>query len=243
MLDIVRIRNAACLAAIAAVGCGGAGSQSGSAIPAIQIDTTFPGANQFVTSVTNPYFPLTPKTVYHFNSPAVNETNRVEVTTDTKTIIGVQCVVVHDQVFTGGTLSEDTLDWYAQDKAGNVWYFGEDSHEIQNGVPTSGGSWQSGVNGAVPGIVMLAHPVVGDKYRQEYQAGVAEDQAQVLSLNKTVTVPAGTYNNCVQTMDYTHLEPGSREMKSYAPGVGVVKEQDLGHGRANNELVSIEHLP
>src|SRR5690349_1780189 len=102
-----------------AIACGGAGSQSGSAVPARQIDTTFPGADQFGGAIDNPYFPLTPKTVYHYASPAVDQTDRMEVTTDTRAILDVQCVVVHDQVFTGGDLTEDTLDWYAQDKKGN----------------------------------------------------------------------------------------------------------------------------
>jgi hypothetical protein len=149
------------------------------------------------------------------------------VTTNTKLIDGVTCVEVHDQVFTDGALTEDTLDWFAQDKQGNVWYFGEDSDELVNGrVSSIGGSWQGGVSGASPGIVMKAHPKVGDFYRQEFLLNNAEDTAGVMSLNQTVTVPAGTFHHCLETEEITGLEPGALEHKFYATGIGNVQTID-----------------
>src|SRR2546427_1138442 len=148
----------------------------------------------FTTNIDNPYFPLKPGTTYIYEGPTSGGfiRNTFVVTTNTKLIDGVTCVEVHDQVFTDGELTEDTLDWFAQDKQGNVWYFGEDSDELVNGrVSSLGGSWQGGVNGASPGIVMEAHPKVGDFYRQEFLLNTAEDTAGVLNLNQTVTVPAG----------------------------------------------------
>jgi hypothetical protein len=158
-------------------------------------DPTIDPAN-FTTKIDNPYFPLIPGTTFVYEGPTSQGFIHTEfaVTSNTKLIDGVTCVEVHDQVFTDGTLTEDTLDWFAQDRDGNVWYFGEDSDELVNGrVSSLGGSWQGGVNGASPGIVMEANPKVGDFYRQEFLLNTAEDSAGVLDLNQTVTVPAGTF--------------------------------------------------
>jgi hypothetical protein len=187
----------------------------------------------YTNVIDNPFFPLKPGTTFIYEGPTSQgfERNTMEVTTNTKLIDGVTCVEVHDAVFIDGQLSEDTLDWYAQDKEGNVWYFGEDSDELANGRVTSlGGSWQGGVNGAKPGIIMEAHPKVGDTYRQEFQLGNAEDTAGVLSLTQTVTVPDGTFNNCLETYEISGLEPGALEHKFYAPGVGNVQTVDLVTG-------------
>lgn len=148
-------------------------------------DPTIDPAN-FSTNIDNPFMPLKPGTTYIYEGPTSQGSIRTEfaVTTNTKLIDGVTCVEVHDQVFTDGELTEDTLDWFAQDKDGNVWYFGEDSDELVNGrVSSLGGSWQGGVDGASPGIVMEAHPKVGDFYRQEFLLNTAEDSAGVLDLN------------------------------------------------------------
>jgi hypothetical protein len=187
----------------------------------------------FTTNINNPYFPLQPGTTYIYEGPtsAGYIRNTLDVTTNTNLIDGVTTVEIHDQVFTDGALTEDTLDWYVQDKDGNVWYFGEDSDELINGrVSSIGGSWLAGVNGAKPGIIMKAHPKVGDFYRQEFQLGNAEDSAGVLSLNQTVTVPAGTFNNCLETYEVTGLEPGALEHKYYAAGVGNVLTVDTVTG-------------
>ena len=187
----------------------------------------------FTTTIDNPYFPLQPGTTYIYEGPTSKGTIRTEfgVTTNTKLIDGVTCVEVHDQVFTDGALTEDTLDWFAQDQVGNVWYFGEDSAELVNGrVSSLGGSWQGAVSGASPGIAMEAHPKVGDFYRQEFLLNTAEDTAGVLNLDQTVTVPAGTFHQCLETEEITGLEPGALEHKVYAPGVGNVQTTDLVTG-------------
>jgi len=197
----------------------------------------------FVAEIDNPYLGFARGRTFRYEGETGEglETNTVEVTHDTKTILGVATTVVHDQVYFDGELIEETLDWYAQDSDGNVWYFGEDSKEIDHGVVVSTeGSWEAGVDGATPGVVMLAEPVIGTKYQQEFAEGVAEDMAKVLSLKKTVEVPFGAFDGCLMTAEWTHLSPGAREFKYYAPGVGLVLELTPRGGRERVELVSIE---
>lgn len=206
-----------------------------------RISLPFDPAN-FVAGGTNPYFPLTPGLRYSYTSQTDEglETNEVEVTHDTKVILGVTATVIRDKVFLEGSLIEDTFDWYAEDKQGNVWYLGEDTKEYENGVPiSSAGSWEAGVDGAQAGIIMLAHPKVGDQYYQENAPGVVEDQGKVLSLKETVTVPFGTFSNCVQTAEWTPIEPGNRAFKYYAPGIGMVLEVAPHGGRQRVELVGL----
>jgi hypothetical protein len=137
-----------------------------------------------------------------------------------------------------GALIEDTVDWYAQDQQGNVWYFGEDTKEYEHGRAVSDhGSWEAGFKGAQPGIVMEASPQVGDRYRQEYFEGEAEDMAKVIAVDATATVPAGSYTDVVKTKDFTPLEPKLREHKYYARGVGVVLEVTFRGGSERAELV------
>jgi len=149
-------------------------------------------------------------------------TDEFAVTAATKVIQGVTCRVVHDRVFINGVLEEDTFDWFAQDNKGNLFYFGEDTKEFDAAghVTSTAGSFEAGVNGAQAGIIMEADPKVGDTYRQEFAKGVAEDQATVLNLNSTATTPAGTFSNCLQTKEFTHLKPGNVEEKRYARGLG-----------------------
>lgn len=182
---------------------------------------------EFQTTVDNPYFPLLAGTVNTFveKDGAKTAQNTVEVTSDTKMIAGVRCVVVHDTVKQGDALLEDTYDWYAQAKDGTVWYFGEDTTEFKPGGGASkAGSWEAGVDGAQPGIVMPAHPVPGQPYRQEYLAGKAEDMGQVVAVGAATTVPAGTYTDVVKTKEWSMLESGT-ESKWYARGVGFVREE------------------
>jgi hypothetical protein len=135
--------------------------------------------------------------------------------------MGVECVVVNDKAWENGKLIERTYDWHAQDKEGNVWYFGEDTKEYENGkVVSTKGSWEAGVDGAKPGIIMQAHPKVGQSYRQEYYKGEAEDMAKVINLNESVTVPYGSFDHVLVTKEWTPLEPSYAEHKYYAPGVG-----------------------
>lgn len=145
---------AAAFTLVAAPGCN---SGSSTAPP---YDVTIDPAD-FVAGIDNPYLPFVPGTVFEYEGQAgaSGETNRVVVTRQTKQILGVTCIVVADSVWDEGDLEEATFDWYAQDKDGNVWYFGEDSKEIRNGVVVgTGGSWEAGVDGAKPGIVMQGTP-------------------------------------------------------------------------------------
>jgi hypothetical protein len=139
--------------------------------------------------------------------------------------MGVKCVVVHDTVKTGAQLVEDTYDWYAQDKEGTVWYFGEQSRESRHGRAVDAkGSWMAGVNGAQPGIIMPANPKPGAPYRQEYLAGEAEDMAQIVGVNEPVQVPAGTFKECIRTKEWSMIESGT-EKKWYARGIGVIRTE------------------
>jgi hypothetical protein len=198
--------------------------------------------SMFAHRIDNPYLPLIPGTslFYEGISDGERETEVFEVTHRTKTVLGVRATVVRDRVFVGGDLVEDTLDWFAQDRFGNVWYFGESSHDIENGkVVSTEGSWQAGIDGAQPGIVMLAEPRVGDAYRQEFYAGEAEDQATVVSVEEEVEVPAGSFDGVLVTEDRNPLEPRFLESKYYAPGVGVVLEELVRGGRGRLQMVKI----
>ncbi|MEP6601809.1 MAG: hypothetical protein ABJB49_08335 [Nitrospirota bacterium] len=195
----------------------------------------------FTTVIDNPYFPLKPGTTFVYEGPTEDGFEHVEfaVTHNTKVILGVTCVEVHDTSQIDGVLSEDTRDWFAQDKQGNVWYFGENTTLVEGGLPVDlTGSWAGGVNGAQPGIIMKAHPAVGDFYRQEFSLGNAEDLAEVKSLNAKVTVPYGSFDHCLKTLESSPLAPGDLENKFYAAGVGNVLTIDLATGD-RSELVQI----
>jgi hypothetical protein len=179
----------------------------------------------FVQGVTNPYFPLPPgrTLVYEGQTADGFEHDEFIITHETKVILGVTCIQVHDLVYLDGVLTEDTLDWFAQDRGGNVWYFGENTGELQDGrFVTLDGTFTAGVNRDKPGIIMEAHPAVGDFYRQEFSLENAEDFAEVIHLNVTVRVPTGTYRHCLQTQETTPLETDLLEQKYYATGVGNV---------------------
>src|SRR5256886_4425431 len=163
----------------------------------------------FVARIDNPYFPLQPGTtfIYEGRMPGGFERDEFAVTHNTRVILGVTCIEVKDSVFTNGVLTEDTLDWFAQDRDGNVWYFGEHTHELEDGlITTIDGTFMAGVNGDKPGIVMKAHPAIRDFYRQEFSLDNAEDFAETLSLTETVTVRAGTVHNCLKSQETTPLE-------------------------------------
>src|SRR5213082_1881215 len=187
----------------------------------------------FVRHVTNPFFPLPPGQtfVYEGQTPDGFVHNDFIVTRKTKVILGVTCTEVHDVVYLDGELAEDTLDWYAQDNQGNVWYFGESTAEFEDGRPvTVEGSFTAGVNGDKPGIIMEAHSVPGDFYRQEFALANAEDNALVVSLDATVNVPAGLFHHCLKTKETTPLEPDALEHKYYAAGAGNVLTVDVRTG-------------
>lgn len=189
----------------------------------------------------NSYFPLVPGTVYTYESETEEgtETIVVEITGNTVEIMGVTCIEVRDTVTLGGEFVEDTLDWYAQHEDGGVWYFGEISLNFEDGeIVGLEGSWKAGEDGAKPGIVMQGAPVVGLAYRQEWLLGEAEDAGQILALDETVTVPAGTFDHCVKTLDINPHEPELVEHKLFAPGVGFVFEIKPEEGETV-ELISV----
>jgi hypothetical protein len=198
----------------------------------------------FTTRIDNKYFPLKPGTtfVYKGKFHGTAERDVMAVTHDTKRVMGVECLIASDRVTEGGELVEQTYDWYAQGKKGNVWYFGEHVTEYKNGKVTGHeGSWESGVDGARPGIAMQADPRVGQIYRQEYSKGVAEDKARVISLNGSVKVPYGKYDHVLVTEEFTPLEPGVVERQYYVAGVGDIVETTVKGQPERIELVSVKH--
>jgi hypothetical protein len=193
----------------------------------------------FTTTIDNPYFPLVPGTTFTYLTPNGATRDVFAVTHDTRVIDGVTCVQVHDSVYADGVLTEDTLDFFAQDREGNVWYFGENTAEFEDGLlATIAGSFLSGVNNDKPGIIMKSHPAPGDFYRQEFSLGNAEDYAETLNLNSRAVVPYGRFNNCLKSQETTPLEPDALEDKYYAPGVGNVLTVDVVTGE-RDELISI----
>jgi hypothetical protein len=196
----------------------------------------------FQVVINNPWCPLVPGRTFTYEDEDGDELNVVEVTYDTEEILGVTCVVVLDTAWVDGVLEEMTYDWYAQDKSGNVWYFGEDTkvYDENGDVISTEGSWKAGVDGAKPGIVMLADPQPGESYRQEYLEGEAEDMAKVLRLNASASVPYGDFGECLKTKEWTPLDPGAVEHKYYAPGVGLVLVEELKGGMKRVELIDIE---
>jgi hypothetical protein len=201
----------------------------------------------FVSEVTNPYFPLVPGTtfVYEGQSEGVLTREVMTVTNETKVILGVTTTVVHVQSFEFDgemfVLVEDTFDWYAQDVEDNVWYFGEDTRELdENGnVISTEGSWEAGVDGAQPGIIMLADPKKGKPYQQENAPDVAEDRAKVIGFEDNVCVLYGCFDNVLVTKEWTPLERGVVENKYYAKGVGFILSIMVKGGEERLELVSI----
>jgi hypothetical protein len=196
--------------------------------------------SQFVGAVDNRYFPLAAGTrwVMEGDGESAGEVTTTKVTTETKTILGVVCTVVRDEVAADGELMELTFDWYAQDAAGNVWYFGEETAEYEGGEVTStAGSWEAGVDGAQPGIIMPADPTMGLTYRQEFYAGEAEDLAKVVELGASADTPAGSFRDVLVTEDWTPLEADLLERKFYAPDVGLVMERMISGGIGTTRLV------
>jgi hypothetical protein len=180
------------------------------------------------TQITNAYYPVVAGKKYIYEGQTKDGLEHIEEQrlSTSKTILGISCVVVNFKAFLGGKLIEEAWDWYAQDNAGNLWYFGEavDNYNLDGSLKDHAGSWEAGVDGAKPGMIMPANPQAGMKYREEYYFNHAEDQAEITARGLSVTIPFGTYNNCISTKNYTDLEPGVIENKFYAPGIGLIKE-------------------
>jgi hypothetical protein len=242
---------ALCVAGAAAgassVGSSGLATPQRAAQTAAAACPPFPGADAFVDRIDNRYLPLIPGAAYIYKGQDRDEAFRtvVEVTHDTKTILGVETVVVRDTVRDHrGQLIEQTLDWFAQDEDGNVWYFGEDSKDYEHGqVVSTEGSWEAGVAGAEPGIVMQGQPRVGDAYQQECAPGVAEDAARVLDLKTSVKTPFGRFGHALRTRETNPLEPRVAEDKFYAPCVGFVRAVMVRGGKEVESLVEVKNGP
>jgi hypothetical protein len=224
----------ALLAVALAAGCGSGGGGS----------TTTAARGRFSASVTNPWFPLRPGSVYRYRGVKDGEPSRevMTVTHRTRTIDGARCVVVSDLLYIRAKLEERTHDYYTQDAKGNVWYFGEDTAELDEhgNVKDTSGSWLTGKDGARPGIFMYARPRVGQAARQEYLQGEAEDHFRVVARGVTARVPFKGFRDALLTKEWTPLEPGVVDHKYYARGIGTVLEQTVKGGDERNELVSFQ---
>ena len=195
----------------------------------------------FVEEIDNPYMPLVPgsRWIYEGDSDGRPERIEVVVTDQRRAIDGIVATVVRDSVYIDDELVEDTYDWFAQDRHGNVWYLGEDSNDYEDGVNVSReGSWEHGTDGAQGGIVMLAEPTDGEAYRQEFLPGEAEDLGEVLRTGESVSTPVGDHEDVVVTEDWNPLEPEVIENKWYAPGIGKVREEHVRGGTGTVELVA-----
>lgn len=202
---------------------------------AVTLDPT-----DFVPGIDNPWLPFAVGNRWVYEGREGDDVERieVEVLSETRTVLGIEATVVRDVVSVNGSVIEDTLDWYAQDAGGNVWYLGEDSKEFEDGeVVSTAGSWESGVDGALPGVIMFADPHVGQAYRQEYYEGEAEDLAEVARAGEATTVAAGSFEDVLVVTEWNPLEPDVVEEKLYARGVGVIKEQKVKGAEEVVELV------
>ncbi|HEY3336316.1 MAG TPA: hypothetical protein VGK16_13875 [Candidatus Limnocylindrales bacterium] len=196
----------------------------------------------FSATVDNPWFPLVPGTTLTYkgqkdDKPSIDT---FEITRETAVIDGVTCVVIHDTLTQGGKVAEQTVDWYAQDSAGNVWYFGEDTKTLDaNGKVTStDGTWQAGVDGAQPGIFMPAQPAIGQSFQQEF-ASDAQDHFVILQIGVPVKVPFGAFPDGMTTAEWTPLEPDVLSEKAYVKGTGEVKEFDVAGSNEGFQLVNV----
>jgi hypothetical protein len=230
------IVSAALAAAVAATGLVMSGGSASAGIdPA-----------DFTSPVKNPYFPITPGKVFVYRGTEGGDrlVEHLRVTQRTKTIQGVTTTVISDILFSNGVLGEKTTDWYANDNAGNVWYFGEKTATYRpNGqIESREGSWLAGVNGGVAGIIMPADPKPTDAYRQEFLVRHAEDQAWIVTRHESATVPYGAVDEVVRSYEWTRLEPNVVSEKLYAPHLGIVQEGDIAGGTEFMQLVDVRHV-
>jgi hypothetical protein len=216
-------------------------------LAAIAAATGTPAPSQFSARVDNPWYPLKPGTTYVYRGVKDGEPARdvFTATHRTRKIDGVPCVVVEDRLYLSGRLEERTTEWFSQDSRGNVWYFGEDTAELdkQGRVKSRSGTWRAGVNGARPGIFMFASPKVGQSAQQEFYKGEAEDHFQVVRLNASVKVPYVSSKRAMLTKEWTPLEPGAIDHKYYVRGIGTVLEQTVKGGVERAALVSVTRAP
>jgi hypothetical protein len=193
--------------------------------------------DRFTPVVDNPLWPLASVRRTRYRGREEGAKTRVvsRVLDRTRKVAGVEVAIVDVREFEDGELVEHTRDYYAQDRKGRVWYFGESVDDIENGrVVGHDGQWFAGRKGAKPGLFMPAEPKLGQVFAQERVPGVAEDRSKVVALERSVETPAGTFDGCMKTRDFAPLD-NATEFKFYCPGVGLVREQAR---RARLSLVS-----
>jgi hypothetical protein len=205
----------------------------GSVHPTLGDDTYRPVIDpaNFSTEIDNPYFPLPTgkKVTFAAQTDSGRERIEINVSGEIRMIMGVKTLVYYDRAFVEGVVHEVTRDFLAQDKFGNIWYFGEEVNNFTNGkLRNHTGSWIAGIDGAQPGIWIKAKLVPGDIYRQEYSKGAAEDMAEVVSTKGPVTIGLGVFTGCAKILEWTPIEPAAKAFKYYCPEAGG--------------LVAIEHL-
>jgi hypothetical protein len=197
----------------------------------------------FSPDVTNRWFPLPVGRTYVYTGTKdrKNAVDIVRPSARTRVVGGVRARIVEDRLYLDGVLAERTSDYYAQDRCGNVWYFGEDTAELDRHghVIDTDGTWHSGVDGAEPGVFMQATPQLGRRFRQEWLAGEAEDTFSVVDRAAHVSVPFGRFGSALRTREHTALEPGVVDAKYYVAGVGEVFEGSLSGPREVLRLVEI----
>lgn len=197
-------------------------TQNPSVGAAVRYEPPFDPAN-FVARVAHRYFTLEPGTKFTYVKKTRKgiERSEVVVLNEKKEIMGVATTVVWDRVWFNDKLVEDTRDWYAQDRDGNVWYFGEAVGNYKNGkLVDYAGTWEAGVHGARPGIIMPAAPKVGLTYQQEYAKGNAEDMGTIIAVGTQIKVPYGNLDDCVQIRDWSRIERTANEYKYFCQAVG-----------------------
>lgn len=202
----------------------------------------------FSTTIDNPYWPMDPGTQWTFRETdaiGMELSVVITVTDQTKVIAnGIEARVVRDTVRRGGDIVEDTFDWYAQDADGAIWYLGEQTAEFESGeIVSTHGSFEAGVDGALPGVVIPANPQPGMTYRQEYYEGEAEDNGEIMSVTEVAEAPYGFFENVLATRDTITIEPGVLQYKFYAIGIGPVLVLDVAGGSGREELLSINQVP
>jgi hypothetical protein len=204
---------------------------------------SLPAPSQFVSRITNPWFPLVPGTVYVYRGTKDGKQaiDVLAVTHRTRTIDGIRATVINDRLYENGRLAERTTDWYAQDRSGTVWYLGEKTATLnaRGKVLGTAGSWMAGVGGAHAGIYMPGHPQVGQVARQEYAKGQAEDQFTVLQFGARVDAGAVSSRRALLTQETTALEPGVVDHKLYVRGIGTALEVTVKGGHERLELISL----
>lgn len=236
-VGIVGLRALVLLAAIGLAACDSSG---GNQFPLPEnFDPNEPyavsiNAADLSMTIDNTFFPAPEAATWVYQAETDDGTEQIDVMVlspadpnGDKAVLGTSMRVIRDTVRLDGEVIEDTWDWYGQDAEGNVWYVGEDTSEFENGAFVCNcGAWEWGVDGALPGYVMLADPQVGDAYRQEYYEGEAEDLAEIVELDVTATVAAGMFTGCIRTREVSAIDRSYEEFKTYCPGVGLVLEEE-----------------